>query len=480
MNQSITSSAGKSSISFTKRSLAAHTWLGLFISAIMYMICLSGTIAVFHQEFERWEQPQITEMQDFSTDAVDKAYDDFVARYPQDTGHMHVVFPSSGIPRLVVENDHVAHFVEPDGSLAQIEKPLWTKMLVDLHLYMHLPQSFGMVLVSAFGALLCALIISGFLAHPRIIKDAFRWRRGGTGLQENIDLHNRFSVWASPFHIMIAITGAYFGLAGILIVLISQAFYGGDRQAVIDLAFTPEPELSQPLVRPKIDEAINYVQQNDPEGELIFLTVHEPNTTGQFIEIYVKQPGRLIYSENYRFDVDGKFIGTGGYKNGPAGKQIIYSMYRLHFGDFFGLTSKILYFILGLMLTAVSATGINIWLKKRKHEDIFNRLWPAFVWGSPTALALSASLQLYINIRLDASLWIIITVILAGTIRHKNVHELNRYLKLALSISILVLLVTYSLKFGSASFSIAALQLNIPLLLFAIMLAYKNWFQKVK
>ena len=460
--------------SISKRSLSAHAWLGLFVSAFMYIICLSGTLAVFHQELERWEQPQIPETTEVDIQAIDKAYDNFVAAYPEDTEHMYVVFPGSGIPRVVVENDHVAHFVNPDGSLGEVEQSNWTKMLVDLHLYLHLPKSFGMIVVSAFGALLCALILSGFLAHPRIIKDAFRFRRGGTGLQENIDLHNRFSVWAAPFHIMIGVTGAYFGLTTVLIGLASQAFYGGDNQAVMDELFTPEPVLEQPLQRPQIGRAMEYISQHNPEGSPLFLTVHEPDTPGQFIEFFVKQPGRLIYSENYRFDVQGNFIETAGYRDGETAKQVIYSMYRLHFGEFAGSASKLLYFVLGMMLTVVSATGINIWLNKRKTTDVINLWWPTFVWGTPLILSVSALLNLFIHVRLDLFIWLGLVVALAIAARQQNVQLWVVRLKQALAVSLLALIAAYTAKSGIAAFNIAALQLNIPLALFAIYLLLKG------
>lgn len=462
------------SSSISKRSLSAHKWLGLFISAFMYMICLSGSLAVFHQEFERWEQPTVAESTAFDLATVEKAYDNFVSTYDDDTDHMHMVFPTSGIPRLVVENDHVAHFVNRDGSLGEIEKFHWTKMLVDLHLYLHLPKNVGMILVSAFGALLCALILSGFFAHPRIIKDAFRFRRGGTGLQENIDLHNRFSVWASPFHLMIGVTGAYFGLASILILVVSQAFYSGDNQAVVEEVFTPEPHLEQSLRRPDVGRAIEYVQKHDPLGELIFLTVHEPDTPAQFIEIYVKQPGRLIYSENYRFDVEGNFLETGNYRDGEVGKQIIYSMYRLHFGDFAGLASKLLYFVLGMMLTVVSVTGINIWLKKRKTSDVINQWWPGFVWGTPVVLCISALFNLFIDVRLDALVWLGLVIILALSARQKDSQALISQLKLSLAASLLLFIAGYVIKYGYAAFSMASLQINLPLALLAFYLFTVN------
>ncbi len=460
--------------SISKRSLSAHAWLGLFVSAFMYIICLSGTLAVFHQELERWEQPQVPETALVDIPAIEKAYDSFVETYPEETDHMYIVFPGSGIPRVVVENDHVAHFMNTDGTLGEVEQSNWTKMLVDLHLYLHLPKSFGMILVSAFGALLCALILSGFIAHPRIIKDAFRFRRGGTGLQENIDLHNRFSVWAAPFHLMIGVTGAYFGLATILIAIVSQAFYAGDNQAVIDEIFTPEPSLEQPLQRPQIGNAIEYIQQNAPEGELLFLTVHEPNTSGQFIEAYVKEPGRLIYSENYRFDVQGNFLDTSNYRDGDTAKQVVYSMYRLHFGEFAGIASKLLYFVLGMMLTVVSATGINIWLLKRKTTDVLNQWWPTLVWGIPVMLTLSALFNLFVDIRIDLSIWLGLVVALAIATRQQNIRLWVNRLKQTLAILLILFIVLYTVKFGLAGFSLPALQINIPLAFFAAYLLFKG------
>ncbi|MFT2091970.1 PepSY-associated TM helix domain-containing protein [Paraglaciecola sp. 2405UD69-4] len=451
----------------TKRSLSAHTWLGLFVSAFMYIICLSGTLTVFHQELERWEQPNVIETTDFDIATIEQAYDNFVNTYSEETEHMHVVFPTSGIPRLVIEDDHVAHFVNSDGSLGDTEQSYWTKMLEDLHFYLHLPKSFGMILVSAFGALLCALMLSGFFAHPRIIKDAFRFRRGGTGLQENIDLHNRFSVWASPFHLMIGITGAYFGLATILIVLVSQAFYEGNNQTVIDEVFPPEPILEQAIVKPQIGKAINYVQTNKPDAELIFLTVHEPNTKGQFIEIYTKMSKQLVYSENFRFDADGNYINQGDYRTLSGGKKLIYSMYRLHFGDFLGMPTKILYFILGIMLTIVSATGINIWLKKRKKQDLINQWWPTLVWGTPVALCISATINLYFATRLDAVIWVTLVIALAASKNIKNIPQLIYWLKQALIFTLFLFIVCYSVKHGSSAFNFAALQINVPLALYA-------------
>ena len=44
-----------------KNSLSAHSWLGLLVGALMYAICLSGALLVFHAELEQWEQPDVAE-----------------------------------------------------------------------------------------------------------------------------------------------------------------------------------------------------------------------------------------------------------------------------------------------------------------------------------------------------------------------------------------------------------------------------------
>ena len=42
-----------------QNALNAHTWAGVFFSVLLFFVCLSVTIAVFHLEFERSEHHHI-------------------------------------------------------------------------------------------------------------------------------------------------------------------------------------------------------------------------------------------------------------------------------------------------------------------------------------------------------------------------------------------------------------------------------------
>lgn len=450
-----------------QNALNAHNWVGVFLSVLLFLVCLSGTVAVFHLEFERWEQPHIQEMDNVSPQVIEKAMDTFLAQNPEESHHLYVVFPTSDIPRLVVENDHKAYFADQEGNLLEEESVSFTQMLVDLHLYLNLPQSWGMILVSALGAIICTLVITGIIAHKRMSKDAFKLRRGGNGQQAQIDLHNRFGLWAAPFHLVIGITGAYFGMAGIILVTVATLNYNGNRDAVVNQIFTPDPVLAPQEGKPAIGKAFAQMETLAPEKSPIFLTVHEVGEPEQFIEIYAKAPNRMIYAEGYRFDTAGNFVGVAGYEFGEWGKQLVWAMYRLHFGDFAGMTSKWLYFVLGVMLTMLCVSGMEVWLSKKAHPPLASRLWYSVVWGSVSALALTAIADMFISGSLIAVFWCVMAV---NTVLTVVLKRMTKPVWLLISgFSVLLLLTLYVVVHGEASFNVASLQLNIP------MLAYVVW-----
>ena len=450
-----------------QNALNAHNWVGVFLSVLLFLVCLSGTVAVFHLEFERWEQPHIQEMDNVSPQVIEKAMDTFLAQNPEESHHLYVVFPTSDIPRLVVENDHKAYFADQEGNLLEEESVSFTQMLVDLHLYLNLPQSWGMILVSALGAIICTLVITGIIAHKRMSKDAFKLRRGGNGQQAQIDLHNRFGLWAAPFHLVIGITGAYFGMAGIILVTVATLNYNGDRDAVVNQIFTPDPVLAPQEGKPATGKAFAQMETLAPEKSPIFLTVHEVGEPEQFIEIYAKAPNRMIYAEGYRFDTAGNFVGVAGYEFGEWGKQLVWAMYRLHFGDFAGMTSKWLYFVLGVMLTMLCVSGMEVWLSKKAHPPLASRLWYSVVWGSVSALALTAIADMFISGSLIAVFWCVMAVNTVLTVVFKR---MTKPVWLLISgFSVLLLLTLYVVVHGEASLNVASLQLNIP------MLAYVVW-----
>ena len=430
-----------------KSSLDAHSIIGLCAGGLMYLICLSGTLAVFADYFERWEQPLVAEFSHYDGQTITTAIEGYRQRTGQFADSLYVVLPSDSQPRMHVSGNQKEWYLQADGSLGEPVVEGWTHMLRKLHYYLHLPHTFGLLITGILGALLLALIISGIVAHPRIFKDAFSLRLGGTRRLEQADIHNRLSVWGLPFHLMIGITGAFFGLLGPLLFVSAAVFYEGDRQALIEDIYGADPVLDAPVVALDIARILDTQQQRFPQAKPIFIVAQKLGTAQQFVEIAATLPGRLIYAEMYRYTVDGQYLDTQGLADGPLGRQAVYSVYRLHFGHFGSLWVPVVYGLLGLALTVIAASGINIWLARRGGRNWINDVWAATVWGLPLALSLSAFASVMLG--LSALFSFIATSLLALVfcLQRGDEQRSARHLKAALALSLLILSAGFFLHF---------------------------------
>jgi uncharacterized iron-regulated membrane protein len=354
--------------STVKRSLAAHAAIGLLAGALFYIVCLSGSLLVFYEEWQRFEQATPPQMTEIDPDAVQRGMEAMMAleagRPP--TTHFYVDMPLAELPTTRVITDTAAFHLDAEGRLTGAEEIEWSNFLYGLHYTLNIPVAEGLVgitIVGILGMLMLVLALSGVIAHPRIFRDAFHLRTRSSGGVALADWHNRLSVWTLPFGLAISLTGAVIGLGSMTAYAAAGLFYGGDVDAVYATIFGEEAEpdpTRAPL--PDVAAALRYMEAHHPEVRLAYVTVHEPGTLGQHLQITGEHPRRLIYGETYAFDVRGRFIGTSGMSDGDLGKQAAASNYRLHFGNYGGLPVKIAYFLFGLALTAVAATGTYIWL----------------------------------------------------------------------------------------------------------------------
>lgn len=452
-----------------KKMFDAHSVVGLAVGAIMYLICLTGSLAVFYPEFERWEQPNVAEYNELSSNSVSKAYQEYLHQVNTPKKSVYVVLPTAEVPRAHLSDGEQEWWLNRDGTFAEAVRKPWTEMLQELHLYLHLPKNIGLILVSFFGVLLAHLIISGVLTHSRIFKDAFTLNWGGTGQKQQIDLHNRLSVWGLPFHTMIAITGAFFGLVSILVVIAASAFYDNDREALIADIYGHEPIISNaPALN--IERSLANMAIADKQATPIYVVVQNIGSEQQFIEIAATLPQRLIYSEIYQFHADGEYIGQQGMANGPIGRQALYSIYRLHFGHFGNVVVKFAYLIFGLALTYISVSGINIWLNKRGRVDNINYLWCGLVYGAPLALSTALMATVYISASAYWSFWITLIICMAIAWLVKNVNKIRHVLLIATAAVLSITVIGYTFIYGKLVLIPAIAAINFCILLYVILM----------
>ena len=66
--------------STVKRSLSAHAAIGLLAGALLYIVCLSGSLLVFYEEWQRLETPAAPRMTAIDPDAVQRGMEAVLAR----------------------------------------------------------------------------------------------------------------------------------------------------------------------------------------------------------------------------------------------------------------------------------------------------------------------------------------------------------------------------------------------------------------
>jgi len=410
-----------------QRALSAHAAIGLLASALLYLICLTGTVVVFYQEWQRIEQPDAPEMASIAPDAVQRAVGAVLAteKGKAATTHLYVHMPVEGLPRTTITTDHQAMHVDANGHIAGPEENAWSEFLLHVHYTLNIPGLVGMTIVGIFGVMILALSLSGLIAHPRIFRDAFRLRardNHGVGLA---DWHNRLSVWTLPFSLAIALTGSMIGLGVIGANGLAAAFYKNDVEAAYSPIFGEEAEPdARPAPLANVAAPLAWIAQNHPELRPTYLILHDPGTRGQHVQLIAEHPRRLIYGETYEFGADGRYHGKVGLSDGHLGQQIAASTYKLHFGNYGGLPVKLAYVVFGLALTVVVATGTSIWLGKRErrglHHPRLRSLWDAVLWGVPLALTMTFLARVLAGntVPLIAIFWLLLAlVVLAAAFR---------------------------------------------------------------
>lgn len=438
----------------------------------MFLVCFSGTVAVFNQEFQRWEQPFVYESLDYQPSTIQTAYQTLLREHPQQlSDHIIIRLPTTDLPRTSITTDHQSWYVNQDGSLGAIKAQPFTDFIATLHEALHLPGTFGVLLVSLMGALLSALIISGVMAHRRIFKDAFSFRGKANPQARETDLHNRLSVWGLPFHLMIALTGAYFGLASYLTGFYADALYDSEPMALFADLYGATPQLNnQPQIL-DIREALQQLEQVSPGTQPIFITVEEVGTEQQFMLIGSQHMDKLIYSEQYRFDAHGNYLDKVGYADGEPGQGAVFSVYRLHFGHFGSEFVKLLYGLLGLALTVICVSGINIWLQKRTKRDGLNSLWLGLVWGTPVALALAGIAQIGLQLAAVPVFWtFVVAAMLYAQYRPQHSEPVRSQLICLTIIALVGLVMVHLMRFWSSAFEPISLLVNGSLLGIALLL----------
>ncbi|MEM5518099.1 PepSY-associated TM helix domain-containing protein [Henriciella sp. AS95] len=481
--------------SFVSSMLAGHSALGLLFAALIYIVCLSGTLLVLDHEIDRWENPNapiFESVEAVETPLLVRALGAGIekAGAAGTRDYVSVTTPADGHPNLSVRYaDFQAGLDETfmlndRGEIVGERREGFGHFMEHLHFYLHLPQTIGLFVVGLIGVALLSSVWSGVFSHPRIFRDAFRFRRGGTRRLEEADLHNRLSVWGLPFHIIVPLTGAILGLSTLILGVLAMAAFDGDLSRAGQVVGGPrvapnEDAAPIPDVAPMIDSLL----AEYPDAKLARLGIREFGTAGQSVQIDLAKARDLTITDRYIFDGDGTYLGSRGFSDGSLGNQVIGALGPLHFGWFSeGWVAgflKAAYLILGLALTFITSSGVAIWIARRRDKGKpvpgWERAWIAAVWGQPLSYSIIAGAALLFASPPLLAIWLAVTALsFAPVFLAPSAQAGSKWLRGAIAIS-LVLVVTIHLITRTPYADAMAWVINGLIILTAIIIGGTIW-----
>jgi uncharacterized iron-regulated membrane protein len=349
-----------------------HTWSGLLIGWLLFVIFVGGTIACFDRELDDWARPSLHGADGPQPTQFDAAF----ARVREHAPDAHVWWAHVSSQR---KRGMEAFWFNDDGSEGhvlldprdgrQIPASGPGHFFFELHYNLH-AGNLGMYLVGFAGMMMLVALVAGVITHKRIFRDFFSFRWRGGGQRAWLDGHNLTGVLGLPFHLMIAYTGVAI-FASSYIFGGTQAAYGGDVEKFFEEAggFYERPEAGRAFTGPlhSLDALVADAQKR-MGVPVDWAAVHHPADASALISFGTEHSRRVAWDmQQVHYDA-----ATGAFVHQSAPASAGYDTYAflggLHMAQFGGAPLRWLYFVLGLAGCAMLASGMQVWVRKREQR----------------------------------------------------------------------------------------------------------------
>ena len=395
------------------RNYDLHSWAGITLGLIVFIVCFSGAFALFDKEIKTWEDPALRVAVSETPAEINETFSTWLEEQTggAETEFARIDYPTTHAPyyygvvhwhdagdnHLDVEQRWDANTGEPiairGGGLSE-----W---ILDFHRDFMWPdmlggRTVGRSLVGIVGIVLMLAILTGIIAHTKIREEAYSMRLKRSQRLKWQDSHKVVGLWGLPFYIMIAFTGAYLGVIVIVSQLIAAIAYKGDVEALVAAVLGPETEpTGQQVQMISLDELREMQHPGSGKDPYMVIMRNYGDTAAEF-EVFYESSTRLTFADvTYINGATGAPSPPNEFREETGAIRVANAVTPLHYGTYGGIWLKLLYFVLGLSLAVVTALGSMMWIERRKHGNegtktltFYNRLGyfnTGIVMGLPVA-----------------------------------------------------------------------------------------------
>lgn len=367
-----------------------HLWLGLISGIFLFLIGLTGAIAVFAEEIDWLVIPPLRARPaaDGRRADADTIVANLKARYPggrigtiefstrpsfAHQASVSVRQPDGRNRGTTVYIDPATGAIQGDrsfgggytGSVYQFIRQSHVRLLMGL---------WGRVFVGVFGVTLMLSCATGLWIYRGWIKKLFQLRLKGSwgGRPPWAELHKFIGVWSLLFNLIIGFSGAVLGLENVAIKAQKEWFTPKDAAAALAVkaAARPAPVTTGELLTP--NQVLARAREVFPDFTVRTMTL--PAKAGTPVSMTGDVPNPLVAQSHVRRrnslrldPVTGAMISKVDGRDDTGWTRVYWALDPLHFGYFGGLLSKVIWFVLGMTPSFLALSGAWMWWRRRAH-----------------------------------------------------------------------------------------------------------------
>ncbi|KAA3649478.1 MAG: PepSY domain-containing protein [Proteobacteria bacterium] len=395
-----------------------HTWAGVCLGTLLFIIFWMGSLSVFDREIDRWMMPATRLPAPAATPSLDATVVPVAERLAAGAAMWTVVLPGARVPAIELrytdgQGQPVRRHIDPASGrlLPEAGSVGASGFFFPFHFRLHLRfADLGYWLVGAAGMAMLVLLVSGVIVHRRIFSDFFTFRPTRALPRAVLDVHNLSGVLVLPFHFVITLSGLIIFFA-IYFPAAYQVAYtgaaGGARAAFDQAAFGSwqRPASGRPGELASLDAMLATARALWQGREAYQVRVRHPGDAAAYVEI------RRSVADDIPMNIDRLiFDGTSGRLLHRHGARPVMAVQRfiagLHFIQFRHGLLRGLYFVAGLAGCMMIGSGLLFWLaaRRRRGAGAGMRLVEALTVGGMTGTMIATLAFLLANRLLPAEL----------------------------------------------------------------------------
>lgn len=444
-----------------------HTISGIIITAVLFVIFFAGSMSFFKNEISSWQKNNPHNIEAKRSLDYNKVLDTVNNRYSLYGREVSIYVPahSNKVSVYVSESKDTVNnkakggffYLDPQTFKTTDYKDSYDlgEFLYRLHFLAQVNQianfgfPLGYYIAGAVAFIFLFALLTGILVHwQKIVSNFYIFRPWEKLKTVWTDLHTGLGVITFPFLFIFAVTGAYFLISYPLVTQPTVALqYDGKQDSLYaDLGYGSH-ELAlkgQTTLKPDLNYYIDTASKKWQDAKVNHIEVLNYGDSSMQVHVGGLMPTNKKFTSSGElvFDVvSGNIIKEKDPQRASTYSEIVdNAIYVLHFGDYGGYATKILYFLLGICSCIVIISGVLIWLVAREKNNVppkkrkFN-MWLTRVYLSLCMGMFPVTAASFIAVKLNPAsdqhfvysfyfwLWLAVTV---GFLFQKDIYKICR------------------------------------------------------